>query len=87
MGCVTEDEQRLLISACNLLCEFVGDKLPSGWEIRLSMCRNEATASLIDPSGDEIETDSPDSGIGILDSMCDTAVEIEGQRDAEGEER
>ncbi len=82
-----EATQKKLIAACNLLCEHASEKLPPSWEIRLSLFKDEASMSLIDPSGEEIECDSPDWNIATIDDLCVSANErhdklLEGASDA-----
>jgi len=72
--------QKKLIEACNTLCHFIGEKLPASWEIRLSMYQGESTIALIDPSGKEIETDSPDWGVSTVSELVDVANEIQNER-------
>lgn len=76
----TKEQQRQLIDACNLLCEFVDDHLPSGWDIELTMGKGEASVKLIDPSGEEVWTDSPDYGVSTLSDMIESAIETEAAR-------
>ena len=63
-----------LIEASNWLCEYVQGKLPDGWEITLTMNSHEATLTLTDPDGKEVECVS-DYGISQIDEMCVVAIE------------
>lgn len=64
------DVQRKLIDACNYLCEFVSDNLAEGFELTVELRKGEASLSLIDPSGDEVEIGTADSGISTIDEAC-----------------
>lgn len=70
-----KDIQKKLIESLNFVCEFVSEKLPEGWEIQLSIQNGEATASLLNIAGDEIEVTGSDFGISSIDEMCVTAIE------------
>lgn len=74
------EQERKLIDATNILCEFADKNLPAGWEIQLSMARGEATMELYDPSGAEITTDAADYGTSTLSEMCSMANAIEKER-------
>jgi hypothetical protein len=68
-------KQERLIEASNWLCEYVAGKLPDGWEIVLSMNAVDATLTLIDPDGEEVECASSDQGTSQIDEMCVVAIE------------
>jgi hypothetical protein len=72
------ETQRKLIDACNLLCDHIAKKLPEGWSICLTIENGEATASLFEPGGGEVEFHGSDSGISSFDDMCVTAIEWKG---------
>lgn len=68
---------RQLIDAVNLLCQYVDENLPRGWEITLTMRNGEAEATLTDPFGEDVWTDAADYNVSTLRDMCDTAKERE----------
>ena len=69
--------QKLLISSMNLLCEYVKEQLPRGWQIELVMTSTEAHIALYDQYFEEVHVDS-ESGIRILHSMCQAAKDEDG---------
>ncbi len=71
-----KEKQKRLIEAINWLCEYVQGKLPDGWEISLTMNSVEATLTLTDPDGEEVECVS-DLDISQIDEMCVVAIERE----------
>jgi hypothetical protein len=71
-----KEKQKRLIEASNWLCEYVQGKLPDGWEISLTMNSVEATLTLTDPDGEEVECVS-DLDISQIDEMCVVAIERE----------
>ena len=70
-------KQRELIAAVNLICDHVGEKLPTGWEIELHMVHGEAWVDLIEPGGETIDAGSSDYGISTIDELCVTAIEAD----------
>ncbi len=70
-----EEIQEKLIWCLNFICDHVSKKLPEGWEIQLSIMNGEATASLLNIAGDEIEVTGSDYGISSIDEMCVVAIE------------
>ena len=73
------NKQKALIKACNLLAAHLTDKLPEGWEIRISFRRGEASAELIDPHGETFDNGPPDHGTSELDDYCVTALTWEDE--------
>lgn len=77
----TKETHKSLIDAVNLLGNFVDANLPPfGWQIKMTLGVNDGCLQLIDPSGQEVATDSPDHGISSFADMCDVAWEIEDMR-------
>jgi hypothetical protein len=66
---------RELIDACNTLCEHIGKAICPGYEIVLRMRIGEAEIALLDISGNEIETDSPDYGVSTVRELCMASFE------------
>ncbi len=74
------ETQRKLIDALNLICDHVTGKLPEGYELTLNIVNGEASASLFNPEGEEIEVTGSDYGISSLDEICVVAIETEKER-------
>jgi hypothetical protein len=70
-----KDKQRALIDACNLICEHVQSRLCDGCSIVLEMNTDEASLTLFDPDGFEIECLSSDAGISQIDELCVMSME------------
>lgn len=67
--------QRDLIDACNLLCEFIMDRIPKGWEIELTMGSEDAGVCLRSPHGEYIHSDCEDNNTSSISALCDDAIE------------
>lgn len=75
------ETQKKLIDACNLICEHVCGKLPEGWQVRLYFTKDDAWFELIDAGFCEIQVDSPDHGISVIDDLCVTANYLDAQQE------
>lgn len=81
-----EPTDRELIDAVNLLCDFVSDRLPDGWQLSLVMSRDEAYLELMGPDGDtHPDADSGGDGSSIRNSV-EYAIEAQAEDDAENED-
>lgn len=74
------ERHKELIAACNLICDHVCDRLPEGWELVLTMRAGEPEMSLFNPDGDEVETQSADSGCSSIDAAVWDAIDTERSR-------
>lgn len=72
----SEECHRQLIDACNLICEHVSENLPSGWELLLSMCADEAELTLLNPDGDRVELRAAEWRRSLIDDACEEAREL-----------
>lgn len=69
-------EERRLIDAANLLCETVAKRLRKGWSITLEMNSDEASLSLTDPDGNDVEFSGGECGYSGISAAIDMAKEL-----------
>lgn len=72
------NQQKKLIDACNLICEHIGAHLPDGWQIVLAIDRDEASLSLVDPDGEDVDYFGDSYNSSIQDAI-DHAIESSRQ--------
>jgi hypothetical protein len=71
-----------LHAAEELVCRYLGEHLPAGYEVQLCVSQTEASVDLYGPDGEPIHVDS-EAGCSYLRLTCVVANEMskEGNRD------
>ena len=70
---ITEAEHKELIDAMNLICKYVAKNMKEGWELILTMSKDEAYLDLYDEEYEIVETSYTDYGVSCIATACEVS--------------
>ncbi len=61
------------------ICKYAMENLPDDWSIEISLSKEECSAELLAPTGEDIHVDL-EPGESSIVTMCDWAKDLEANR-------